>query len=49
MEMHYRTLMEFGPKMQMWMSDEKLRALYARFVPLCERSARTLFRMEFCV
>ncbi len=49
MEMHYRTLMEFGPKMQMWMSDDKLRALHARFTPLCERSSRTLYNMELCV
>lgn len=49
MEMHYRNMMEFGPKMAMWMSDEKLREAYARFVPLCERSERTLFKMEHCV
>lgn len=49
MEMHYRNMMEFGPKMAMWMSDEKLREAYVRFVPVCDSSSRTLYRMEHCV
>lgn len=49
MEMHYRNMLEFGPKMALWMTDEKLREAYGRFVPLCERSSRTLYRMEHCV
>lgn len=49
MEMHYRNMMDFGPKMVRWVSDEKAREGYARFVPLCESSSRTLFRMEHCV
>jgi hypothetical protein len=48
MEMHYRNMMEFGPKMTMWLSDPKLREAYGKFVPLCESSTRTLYRMEHC-
>ncbi len=48
MEMHYRNMMEFGPKMTRWLSDEKMREAYGRFVPLCESSCRTLYRMEHC-
>ena len=48
MEMHYRNMMEFGPKMTRWMSDEKMHEAYTRFVPLCERSCRTLYKMEHC-
>lgn len=49
MEMHYRNMMDFGPKMGRWLGDEKFQQLYARFVPLCERSERTLYKMEHCV
>ena len=47
--MHYRNMMDFGPKMVRWVSDDKAREGYARFVPLCESSTRTLYRMEHCV
>jgi hypothetical protein len=48
-ELHYRNMMEFGPKMALWMSDAAIKEAYAPFVPLCERSMRTLYRMEHCV
>ncbi|MEO8067354.1 MAG: hypothetical protein ABI599_06645 [Flavobacteriales bacterium] len=48
MEMHYRNMMNFGPKMTAWLGNEKFRELHARFVPHCERSERTLFKMEHC-
>lgn len=48
MEMHYRSMMDFGPKMTRWVSDEKVHAIYDRFVPLCENSERTLYKMEYC-
>lgn len=48
LEMHYRNMMNFGPKMTMWLSNEKFRELHARFVPHCERSERTLYKMEHC-
>lgn len=48
LEMHYRNMMSFGPKMTMWLSNEKLRELHARFLPHCERSERTLYKMEHC-
>ena len=49
MEMHYRNMTDFGPKMHTWMSDEKLHEIYGKFVPLCESSVRTLYKMEHCV
>ncbi len=49
MELHYRSMMDFGPKMGMWMGDEKLHELHGKFIPLCESSVRTLYKMEHCV
>lgn len=49
MEMHYRNMMDFGPKMGVWLSDQRLRDLHQRFIPLCEQAERTLFRMEHAV
>lgn len=48
MEMHYRSMMDFGPKMARWISDEASHKAYERFIPLCVNSARTLYRMEHC-
>ncbi|MBK6541247.1 MAG: hypothetical protein IPG10_08200 [Flavobacteriales bacterium] len=49
MEMQYRNLMDFGPKMGRWLSDEKLQQFYARFVPAVRAPERTLYKMEHCV
>lgn len=49
MEQVHRNMMEYGPHMGAWLSNEKLRELYAQFMPLCERSKRTLFRLEHLV
>lgn len=49
MEQSHRSMMEYGPHMHAWMSNEKMTALYARFIPLCERSRRTLYKLEHTV
>lgn len=49
MEMYYRNMLDFGPKMGAWLSDQRLRDLHQRFVPLCEQSERTLYGLEYAV
>ena len=41
MEMHYRSMMDFGPKMTRWISDDKVHAIYERFIGAKEDSTVT--------
>ena len=49
MEQAHRNMMEYGPHMHAWLANEKLNELYAKFIPLCDRSRRTLFKIEHAV
>ena len=49
LEMSYRSMMEYGPHMHAWMTNEAHKEHYAQFVPLCDRSRRTLYKVEHVV
>lgn len=49
MEQVHRNMMEYGPHMHAWLTNEKLKEHYAQFMPLCDRSRRTLFKLEHMV
>lgn len=49
MEQSHRNMMEYGPHMSAWFSNETMKDLYARFIPLCDSSRRTLFKVEHLV
>lgn len=49
MEQMHRSMMDYGPHMHAWLSDDRLKELYARFIPLCDRSRRTLYKVEHIV
>jgi hypothetical protein len=46
MELHYRSMMDFGPKMGVWLSEPRLGELHQQFTSLCTSADRTLFRIE---
>jgi hypothetical protein len=46
MEQSHRNMMEYGPHMAAWFSNEQMKDLYGRFIPLCDSSRRTLFKVE---
>lgn len=48
-EMWYKSMMEYGPHQHAWMTNDQLREQYALFVPLCEGSRRTLYKVEHVV
>src|SRR5438105_4802189 len=47
MEMELRDFIHIGMKTYEWMSNAKVGELYQQFVPLCESSKRTLYKIEF--
>jgi hypothetical protein len=46
MEQSHRNMMEYGPHMHAWLTNPALKDLYAKFIPLCDRSRRTLYKIE---
>jgi len=46
MEQHHRNMLEYGPHQHAWLTNEELRELYKQFVPLCDHSHRTLYKLE---
>jgi hypothetical protein len=49
MEQVHRNMMEYGPHMGAWLSNDKLKELYAKFIPLCDRSRRRLYKVEHTI
>jgi hypothetical protein len=45
-EMFLKDLTEINPKNYFWVTHQKFQDLYQQFVPLCEYSERTYFRIE---
>lgn len=45
-ELELRDLVHIGFKNYEWMTNDEAHALYARFVPLCNSSNRTLYKLE---
>ena len=45
-ELHLRDLMQIGFKNYQWMTTAGVHELYAEFLPICESSVRTLYRIE---
>ncbi len=46
LEVQLRDFIHIGLKNYQWMSQEKVAELYQKFVPLCESSERTLYKIE---
>jgi hypothetical protein len=47
LEMELRDLIHIGMKNYKWMSNSKVAELYQKFVPLCDSSERTLYKIEY--
>jgi hypothetical protein len=47
LEMELRDLIHVGLKNYAWMTKSKIGELYQQFVPLCESSVRTLYKVEY--
>src|SRR3954468_12056097 len=46
-EMGLRDFIHIGLKNYQWMTQTKVAEMYQKFVPLCESSHRTLYKIEF--
>jgi hypothetical protein len=46
LDMFLRDINDIGPKGYVWVTNEKYQELYHQFVPLCESSERTYYRIE---
>jgi hypothetical protein len=44
--MFLKDILDISPKNYVWITNEKYQELYQRFVPLCESSERTYFKVE---
>jgi hypothetical protein len=47
LELELRDFIHLGLKNYQWMTKSKVGELYQKFVPLCESSHRTLYKVEF--
>jgi hypothetical protein len=47
LELELRDFIHMGLKNYQWMTKSKVGELYQKFVPLCESSHRTLFKVEY--
>src|SRR5215212_9054842 len=45
-ELHHRSFQDLAPESHVWSTNEKIRELYPKFVPLCEESRSELFHQE---
>jgi len=45
-EMFLKSINEVGPKNYVWMTTPRYQELYQKFIPLCDSSERTYFRIE---
>jgi hypothetical protein len=45
-EIFLNSINDVGPKNYIWMTNEKYQEVYHKFIPLCESSDRTYFRIE---
>ncbi len=45
-ELQLRDFIHIGLKNYQWLSAEKVGELYQKFIPLCESSERTLYKIE---
>lgn len=46
LDMFLKDILDISPKNYVWITNEKYQELYQRFVPLCESSERTYFKVE---
>lgn len=46
LDMFLKDITEISPKSYVWMTNEKYQELYQKFIPLCESSERTYFKIE---
>jgi hypothetical protein len=46
LELEIRDLIHLGLKNYQWMTKSSVTELYQKFVPLCESSERTLYKVE---
>lgn len=47
MELELRDFIHLGLKNYQWMTKSKVGELYQKFVPLCDSSHRTLYKVEY--
>lgn len=45
-EFHYNSMLDYGPNQYNWMTNETIRDLYSKFIPLCNSANRTLYKIE---
>jgi hypothetical protein len=45
-ELQLRSFTDFGPSSHVWSTNELIRELYPKFVPLCESAVNELYHLE---
>jgi hypothetical protein len=46
LEMHLNSYMDINPKNAAWVTNEKFRELYQKFIPLCDSAQREYYKIE---